>query len=234
MCQEELTTRQKIAGKNLDAGEIEFIENMLEAKNKEIKKVQKEVDSFSLSRILLSRQLKDSNEEMRNWRAKATKLESEVGELRAQIENLELKKASDIENTQATKLDRCPMCAKNKNLSSTQQVRPARSKLKDLYENLSRNSNSFISEDRFSTIDCSRQIKKSISKETEAIAPATKITPIDEDSKENIETTQVVENTSRKVQFTDDTVDNSDRNKGKLRRTGKIIHCNSTALKKKC
>lgn len=232
-CREEISVRQKILAKNLDSGEVEFMENMLDAKNKDIIKLRKEIDDFSLTRMALSRQLRDCNREMMNWRAKATKSESVFGKLQAEMEELKLSKTSEtIAGNQriSTICMRCSQSKKSQSYSTLSQP-----KLKDVVENLCRISDVGIYDDRFRTVDCSRQIKRSLLRESESNFRSD--CDISEDGKENIVSVKKsqleYDNGVKKVQFTEETVDNSNKKNGKLKKTGRIIHCKPIVLKKK-
>lgn len=208
------------------------MENMLAAKNKEISKLEKEVDSFSLSRTILSRQLNDSKVDMRHWRAKATKFESELGKLQAENESLKLNQTGQNESVQA-RSNYCAMCVNN-NRESSVKISSTRPKLKDVLDTLSVNSTSVIPKDPFIMVDCSRQIKRSLLKETNSNMRNTEtITEIKENTNP-IDKLEPEGNVSKKVQFTEETVDSSDNNKGKLRKGGKVTHYKPMVLKKRC
>ncbi|GJQ86595.1 hypothetical protein Trydic_g7829 [Trypoxylus dichotomus] len=213
-CREEIATRQEIPSNNLDSEGMKYLENVLDSKNEEIAKLQKELDRFSLSHMVLSRQLKDSNVDLRNWRAKATKLESQVGKLRAEIEDIKLKQNSEAVIGDRRTIVICPSCIRNK--KSMAPVAPSSQiKLKDVVKNLCRNSEVSICDDRFRSVDCSRQLKRSLLKETEL--GAKNPTSVLEDAKENIENVRESElpndDLTKKVQFTEETLDNSDKSR---------------------
>ncbi|XP_018319611.1 protein Spindly isoform X2 [Agrilus planipennis] len=69
--------------------DFKFIQDMMEPKNKEIEELKERLKSESQSKILTAVHLRDSNKELRQWKAVAAQLKCKIDELESKISELE-------------------------------------------------------------------------------------------------------------------------------------------------
>ncbi|CAH1155063.1 unnamed protein product [Phaedon cochleariae] len=121
-CNKELASKPVVMYKNNFEEIHQYYEVVLKKKNKEIKELEEQISSRTVSRILMSTALKKANEEKRRWQLEAT-MKQEQLELRDMEGKIESKCAQDTDIDSCQKSERPTSALKQKSEDNLERER---------------------------------------------------------------------------------------------------------------